>query len=148
MLRAARLVDGSGSAPIANGVVVVTGNRITAVGRSGAVTVPAGAQTIDLGDATLLPGFIDPHTHIIGRILGDPGMCREREGLRFVRRDPGGRARLRTLMAGFTTIRVVGSDHFDDFALRKAITRMCARPADADRGIARHHRRPLRRERF
>jgi imidazolonepropionase-like amidohydrolase len=122
VLRAARVVDGSGAAPIANGVVVVTGNRITAVGRSGAVTVPAGAQTIDLGDATLLPGFIDAHTHISGRVLGDPGNDLESVKdydtygavLAVVHAD-------RTLMAGFTTIRNVGSDHWADLALKKAI---------------------------
>jgi imidazolonepropionase-like amidohydrolase len=64
VLRAARLIDGTGAQPIANGVVVVTGTRITAVGREGSVTIPAGARRIDLGDATLLPGFIDAHTHI------------------------------------------------------------------------------------
>ena len=122
VLRAARLVDGSGSAPIANGIVVVTGNRITAVGRSGAVTVPAGAQTIDLGDATLLPGLIDAHTHISGRILGDPG--NDLESVKDY--DTYGAVvsvvhAQRTLMAGFTTIRNVGAEHWADLALKKAI---------------------------
>ena len=122
VLRAARLVDGSGSAPIANGIVVVTGNRITAVGRSGAVTVPANAQTIDLGDATLMPGLIDAHTHISGRILGDPG-----NDLESVKDYDTYGAVLsvvhaqRTLMAGFTTIRNVGAEHWADLALKKAI---------------------------
>ena len=122
VLRAARVVDGSGSAPIANGIVVVTGNRITAVGRSGAVTVPAGAQTIDLGDATLLPGLIDAHTHISGRTLGDPG-----NDLESVKDYDTYGAVLsvvhaqRTLMAGFTTIRNVGAEHWADLALKKAI---------------------------
>jgi imidazolonepropionase-like amidohydrolase len=122
VLRAARLIDGTGGAPITNGVVVVTGNRITAVGRSGSVTVPAGAQTIDLGDATLLPGFIDAHTHISGRVLGDPG--NDLESVKDY--DTYGAVLAtahaeRTLMAGFTTIRNVGSDHWADLALRKAI---------------------------
>ena len=72
VLRAARLIDGTGAPMIQNGVVVVTGDRIVAVGASGRVAIPAGASTVDLGDATLLPGFIDAHTHIIGRTLGDP----------------------------------------------------------------------------
>ena len=72
VLRAARLVDGTGAAPVAKPVVVVAGDRIVAVGTSASVRIPAGARTIDLGDATLLPGFIDAHTHIIGRVLGDP----------------------------------------------------------------------------
>ena len=122
VIRAARLVDGTGAAPITNGVVVVTGNRITAVGRSGSVPVPTGAQVIDLGDATLLPGFIDAHTHISGRVLGDPG-----NDLESVKDFDTYGAVLsvvhaqRTLMAGFTTIRNVGSDHWADLALKKAM---------------------------
>jgi len=122
VLRAARIVDGSGSAPIANGVVVVHGNRITAVGRSGSVTVPAGAQMIDLGDATLLPGFIDAHTHISGRVLGDPG--NDLESVKDFNTYGAVLAVVhaeRTLMAGFTTIRNVGSDNWADLALKKAI---------------------------
>jgi imidazolonepropionase-like amidohydrolase len=122
VLRAARVIDGTGAAPIANGVVVVTGNRITAVGRSGAVPIPSGAQVIELGDATLLPGFIDAHTHISGRVLGDPGNDLEsvKDFDTYGAVLAVGHAQ-RTLMAGFTTIRNVGSDHWADLALKKAI---------------------------
>src|SRR4051794_18496701 len=72
VLKAARLIDGTGAAPINNAVIVVTDNTITAVGTAGSVTVPANARLIDLGDVTLMPGFIDAHTHLIGRVLGDP----------------------------------------------------------------------------
>ena len=122
VLRAARLIDGTGAPTVQNGVVVVTDDRIVAVGPAGRVTIPAGATTIDLGDATLLPGFIDAHTHIIGRTLGDP------EGDDAPVKDyPAFGAILgvgnaeRTLLAGFTTIRNVGASDFDDMALRKAI---------------------------
>ena len=71
-LRAARVIDGTGAAAIQNGVVVITDDKIVAVGKQGSVTIPAGAKIIDLGNSTLLPGFIDAHTHIIGRTLGDP----------------------------------------------------------------------------
>src|SRR6185295_6175364 len=71
-LKAARLIDGSGAAPITNAVIIVTDNKITAVGSASSVRIPAGAKVIDLGDVTLLPGFIDAHTHLIGRVLGDP----------------------------------------------------------------------------
>src|SRR3954471_1538299 len=57
VLRAARLIDGTGAAPLQNAVVVMTDDRIVAVGRAGSVQVPAGARVVDLGDATLLPGF-------------------------------------------------------------------------------------------
>jgi len=123
VLRAARVIDGTGAAPVANGVVVVTDDRIVAVGRQGSVTIPANARTIDLGDATLLPGFIDAHTHIVGRQLADPMSDMS------VVKDYGGLAAMiavanaqKTLMSGFTTIRNVGASGFDDMALRTAVT--------------------------
>jgi imidazolonepropionase-like amidohydrolase len=122
VLHAARLIDGTGAPAVANGVVVVTGDRIVAVGREGSVNVPSGAARVDLGDATLLPGFIDAHVHLIGRPLGDPGADDA-----FVRDFQAFGAILgvanaqKTLMAGFTTVRNVGALNFDDLALRKAI---------------------------
>jgi imidazolonepropionase-like amidohydrolase len=122
VLRAARLIDGTGAPAMANGVVVVTADRIVAVGREGAVSVPAGARRIDLGDATLLPGFIDAHTHLIGRPLGDPGaddaQVRDFDSFGAIL---GVANAQKTLMAGFTTVRNVGAGNFDDIALRKAI---------------------------
>jgi imidazolonepropionase-like amidohydrolase len=53
------LIDGNGGAPVPNSVVVVTGNRITAVGRQGQVQVPAGAQVINAAGKWVLPGFVD-----------------------------------------------------------------------------------------
>src|SRR5689334_3398440 len=61
-LRAARLLDVRSGRLVANPVVIIEGERIKAVGER--LTVPAGAQVIDLGDVTLLPGLIDAHTHI------------------------------------------------------------------------------------
>jgi imidazolonepropionase-like amidohydrolase len=123
VLRAARLIDGTGNAPISNAVVVVTDERITAVGAAGDVRVPAGARIIDLGDVTLLPGFVDAHTHLIGRVLGDPEIdaaaVRDYESFGAILSVVNARD---TLMAGFTTVRNVGaSGRFDDLALRKAI---------------------------
>ncbi|MCC6326940.1 MAG: amidohydrolase family protein [Acidobacteria bacterium] len=122
VLKAARVIDGTGAEPIRNGAVVVTDDKIVAVGPAASVAVPAGAKVIDLGDATLMPGFIDAHTHIIGRVLGDP------EGQNSAFRDYDSFGAIlavdnarRTLMAGFTTIRNVGAGNFDDLAIRKAI---------------------------
>jgi imidazolonepropionase-like amidohydrolase len=123
ILKAARLIDGSGTAVINNAVVVVTDNMITAVGTAGSVTLPPNAKTIDLGDVTLMPGFIDAHTHLIGRVLGDPAgdtaLVRDFESFAAILSVQNARA---TLLAGFTTVRNVGaSGKFDDMALRKAI---------------------------
>jgi imidazolonepropionase-like amidohydrolase len=122
-LRAARLIDGTGAALITHAIVVVTDNRITAVGDANSVRIPSGAKTIDLGDVTLLPGFIDAHTHLIGRVLGDPegDMSAVRDYESFGAMLGVLHAR-DTLMAGFTSVRNVGaSGRFDDMALRKAI---------------------------
>src|SRR6202521_1559463 len=61
-LKAARLFDGKSDALVKPGIVVVTDGKIVAAGAN--ATIPAGAEVIDLGDATLLPGFIDAHTHL------------------------------------------------------------------------------------
>jgi len=122
VLKAARLIDGTGKPAIQNGVVVVTDNMITAVGTSSQVQIPAGAKIIDLGDVTLLPGFVDAHTHVIGRILGDPNgnaaVVKDYDSFGAI---IGTRNADNILLAGFTTIRNVGAPNFDDMALRKAI---------------------------
>ncbi len=122
VLRAAQIIDGISAEPIKNGVVVVTDDKIVAVGATGSVRIPSGARTIELGDVTLLPGFIDAHTHIIGRVLGDA------EGQNSLVRDYDSFGAIlgvsnaeKTLLGGFTTIRNVGTGNFDDLALRKAI---------------------------
>ncbi len=123
VLKAARLIDGTGAAAISNAVVVVTDNTISAVGPASSVTIPADANVIDLGDVTLLPGFIDAHTHLVGRVLGDPAgdnaHVRDFESFAAILSVQNARD---TLMAGFTTVRNVGAEgKFDDMALRKAI---------------------------
>ena len=122
VLRAARMFDGTGAPVVREAVVVVTGDRITAVGPAARVQAPAGARVVDLGDVTLLPGFIDAHTHIIGRQLGDPGAddatVRDYDGYEAILGVENAR---RTLMGGFTSIRNVGAPDFNDMALRKAV---------------------------
>ena len=122
VLRAARLIDGTGAAPVRDGVVVVTDDRIVAAGPASSVQVPAGARVYDLGDATLLPGFIDAHVHLVGRTLGDPGAddaaVRDLDAFAPVISVENAR---KTLMAGFTSVRNVGAPAFGDLALRQAI---------------------------
>ncbi|MFN8977754.1 MAG: amidohydrolase family protein [Gemmatimonadaceae bacterium] len=64
VLRNAKLVTMKGDEIIARGEVVVRNNRITAVGASGTVAVPAGAREMDLAGATVIPGFVDTHAHL------------------------------------------------------------------------------------
>jgi imidazolonepropionase-like amidohydrolase len=64
LFEGARLITGDGSAPIENAAFVVQGNRITAVGRRGQVTAPAGAARVDLTGKTVMPTIIDTHTHL------------------------------------------------------------------------------------
>lgn len=122
-LKAARLIDGTGAPAITNAVVVVTDNKITAVGAAASVRIPSGARVIDLGNVTLMPGFIDAHTHLIGRVLGDPdndtASVRDYDSFGAILGAVHARD---TLLAGFTSVRNVGaSGRFDDMALRKAI---------------------------
>ena len=122
-LKAARLIDGTGAAPITNAVIIVTDNKITAAGAANSVSMPPDAKVIDLGDVTLLPGFIDAHTHLVGRVLGDPegdnAPVRDYESFGAILGVLHARD---TLLAGFTSVRNVGAaGNFDDMALRKAI---------------------------
>ena len=68
VVRAARLLDVEGGAIVSDAVVVVEGDRIASVNPD---ALPPGAETIDLGDVTLLPGLIDAHTHLTGDLEGD-----------------------------------------------------------------------------
>ena len=121
VLKAARMFDGKSNSLTTPGLIVVTDNKISAVG-SGA-SVPAGAQVIDLGDATLLPGFIDAHTHLT-MMHSDDWKQRELDQLQKSiaeqALDSSVNARV-TLMAGFTTVRDVGSHDQMDVGLRNAI---------------------------
>jgi imidazolonepropionase-like amidohydrolase len=122
-VKAARLFDGKADALQTNGVVLVQGPKILAVGTD--LAIPAGAEVIDLGDSTLSPGFIDAHTHLTGESTDD-----WKQG--FVdnfRREVAEKAiestvHARTVLeAGFTTVRDVGSGDMLDVGLRNAIAR-------------------------
>jgi imidazolonepropionase-like amidohydrolase len=118
-LKAARLFDGTSDTVVTNGVVIIEGNRIKSVGGA----IPAGAEVIDLGDVTLLPGFIDAHVHLTGE-SGDNYYLDYFQG---VMRHPAEQALLattyarKTIDAGFTTVRNVGANEYVDIGLRNAI---------------------------
>jgi imidazolonepropionase-like amidohydrolase len=121
VLKAARLFDGQSNALVKPGIVVVSDGKIVAVGSS--ANVPAGAEVIDLRDATLLPGFIDAHTHLTMMYREDYTRA-ALEGLQKpipqMAIETTQNANV-TLMAGFTTVRDVGSGHYLDVGLRNAI---------------------------
>ena len=121
VLKAARLFDGKSESLMKPGVVVVTDGKIAAVGPG--AKIPAGAEIIDLGDATLLPGFIDAHTHIT-ELYSEDYTRSMLEGLQKPIPQMALEASViarTTLMAGFTTVRDVGSHDYLDVGLRNAI---------------------------
>ncbi len=118
-IKATRLFDGKSDKLIQPGIVVVADGKIQSVGSA----APPNATVIDLGDATLLPGFIDAHTHLTMDFDPDYDAARLREMSRTVA-EQAIRATVnarKTLMAGFTTVRDVGSTDFLDVGLRNSI---------------------------
>ncbi len=125
-LKAARMFDGKSKSLVPNGVVIVKGDKIIDVGSN--VAVPADAQVIDLGDATLAPGFMDAHTHLTLDYSGDYNVRRLKElDLNVSEQAIIATAHARaTVEAGFITVRdlgsrFIGSREFVDVALRNSI---------------------------
>jgi imidazolonepropionase-like amidohydrolase len=121
VLKAARVFTSTSDRPLAPGMVVVEGDHIAQVGQN--LAVPAGAQVIDLGDATLLPGFIDSHVHMAMEGSENYYLDFYQNSLRFPAEQALYAAQYakRTLEAGFTTVRDLGSGEFISLGLRNAI---------------------------
>ncbi len=121
VLKAARLYDGSSAGLVAPGVVVIKGNKITAVGP--AAEIPANAKIIDLGDATLMPGFIDAHAHLTMQLDIDFNATIVNNLRREVAEQTlyAVQYARTTIEAGFTTVRNVGANDSIDVGLRNGI---------------------------
>jgi imidazolonepropionase-like amidohydrolase len=116
VVKAARMLDVATGKIVQPAVVITSGDKIVAINPA---TLPAAANVIDLGDSTLLPGLIDSHVHL----MDDPGTSWIRQrayetpalwALRAARNAE------RALLAGFTTVRDIGSTGFVDVALGHA----------------------------
>ncbi|HSF14027.1 MAG TPA: amidohydrolase family protein [Vicinamibacteria bacterium] len=119
VVKAGRLIDGLGREPLVPAMVLIEGERIREVGSR--FSVPPGAVEIDLGEATLLPGLIDLHTHLADRedVHWEDALVKTTppESALY-----GAKNALVTLMAGFTTVRDMGPTWpYVDVALRNAV---------------------------
>ncbi len=127
-LKAARMFDGKSKTLLQSAVVIVQGDKIVDVASN--LAVPDAAKVIDLGDATLSPGFMDAHSHLTLDFSGDYNVRRLHEldlnvAEQAIKATTYARA---TVEAGFTTVRdlgsrFVGSREFVDVALRNSINK-------------------------
>jgi len=119
VIRAGRVLNVRTGELRANQAIVIEGDKIAQIAPTSEVTASPGDATIDLQNATLLPGLIDMHTHLTFDLnsLGYQGLSisTAREALH------GARNARRTLEAGFTTVRNLGAKDYADIALRDAI---------------------------
>jgi imidazolonepropionase-like amidohydrolase len=120
LVTGARLIDGTGRPPVEHAAVLVEAGRIAAIGPRAAIAVPPGAEVIDRGGETLLPGLVDAHTHlsIVPGLGNQGGQLRSNAAQAMLRAIPNMR---RDLLSGVTTMRVVGEEHFLDIDIRDAV---------------------------
>jgi imidazolonepropionase-like amidohydrolase len=124
LLRPARVFDGASARAHEAWAVLVTGSRIAAAGPAATVTAPAGTRTIDLPGTTLLPGLIDAHSHVFlhpydetpwnDQVLKEPLAYRTIAAAIHCER---------TLRAGFTTLRDLGTEGagYADLSVKRAV---------------------------
>jgi len=119
VIHAGHMMDVRTGQVLPNQAIVIEGDKIAKIGPASEVKSTAGDTTIELPDATVLPGLIDMHTHLTFDLnsLGYSGLgiSTAREALH------GARNAKRTLEAGFTTVRNLGAFDYSDIALRDAI---------------------------
>src|SRR5580698_6656461 len=120
-IKAGKIIDVSTGTYLANQIIWIEGGKIKSIGKAADIApqLPAGIRTIDLSNATILPGLIDCHVHLtMSPYSMGPGSLHAsypRQAL------TGARNARVTLEAGFTTVRNVGASGYSDLALRDAI---------------------------
>ncbi len=112
-VRCGKLLDGKSSSLVSDAVILIDGDRITAVGRG--LQIPAGVEVIDWSRATVLPGLIDTHTHLTYHYDTEQN---EKAAVTAIYAAENAR---KTLEAGFTTVRNLGAGDGVDFDLRHTI---------------------------
>lgn len=120
-VRAGRLFDSKSGQMLANQVIVIQGERISDVGSADQVKIPAGAQVIDLSQASVMPGFVDGHTHVYDSLPAGGRVNTSIEAWTIL----AVKEAQTDLRAGFTTVRDVGThgEGYGDVAVRDAINR-------------------------
>ena len=121
VVTARRMLDVDSGRMLDDPVVVITDGRIASVATRGQArpTVPANARRIELGEATILPGLIDMHVHLTSNTKYGGYSGLQFTDSFWVAQGAGNAAR--TLRAGFTTVRNVGSDNYADVGLKQAV---------------------------
>ena len=127
LITAARLLDGTGSAPAEQAALLIENGRVVKVGRAADVRAPEGASVDgkDYGDATILPGLVDAHTHLVAPGDGTLGDDIAREDDDFLLLQAAKNART-LLHSGVTTLRENGAKGKVAFSLREGVRRQLA----------------------
>jgi len=124
LIKAARLLDGTGRAPLESAALLMEDGHIAAMGTQAEVRAPEGApvRETDYGDATILPGLVDAHTHFVAPGDGTPGeeIAREDDDILLLQAAKNART---VLHSGVTTIRENGAKNRVAFSLREGIRR-------------------------
>jgi imidazolonepropionase-like amidohydrolase len=120
-VRAGHLFDSKSGQMLNNQVVLINGEKISEVGGADRVQIPSGAQVIDLSQATVMPGFIDAHTHVYSSLSNAARVTMTKEAWTLMAMENA----LTTLRAGFTSARDVGThgEGYGDVDIRNAINR-------------------------
>ncbi len=135
-IHAGTLLDRPGRAPRRNATIVVLGGRVESV-QDGLVPAPPGARLIDLSDQFVLPGLIDSHVHLDSDRAGVEGVLAEMTDSVALRSHEAAWNARKTLLAGFTTVRNLGSSDGVTLGLRDAIARGWAQgPRIVDAGTS------------
>jgi imidazolonepropionase-like amidohydrolase len=127
LLTAARMLDGGGAPPLTDAALLIEADRVTALGRRGEIDAPPGASVdrLDYGEATILPGLVDAHTHLVAPgdgTLGDD-VAREDDDILLLQAAKNARI---LLDSGVTTLRENGAKGRVAFSLREGIRRQLA----------------------